>query len=160
MSIYWLVTDDRKGPLALIKSIKGKAQLVAGSDHALKSFVDGKPDLLINEPWYFEPISGRSCFPAIGEWIDKLGPPQSASTRLKKEREVEKRRERAKNLTPQEISKMRELRGNGVVIRRIAEKFQVTETIVRKHVSGTSIKKTGEPEHTYRVPVRNELEVA
>ena len=160
MTLYWLVSDDHKGPLALVKCSSVRAQLVAGSDQALKSFKDGKPDLFINESWYFEPVAGRSCFPVVGDWIDKLGPPESAQTRLKREREIEKRRARTKNLTNQEISKIRQLRKNGVVLRKIAEKFELSESVVRRLVSGVCGGKTRQPKLPHRVPVQNELEAA
>jgi len=160
MSIYWLVVDESKDKvIALVKTNKSNATVIAGSNLAANGFKGGKPNSLISGPWYFDPLTAKCYHPLVGEWLDKLGPVEDATSRLKNEREKELRRLRAKNLTPAQISKIKELRSNGVVIKKIADKFQVSESVIRKHVKGVSEHSAHELDPIYRVGLQNDLKV-
>lgn len=130
--LYWCVSDDRKGPFAIVKTTDTKmALMIAGSDKALKGFIDGKPDSLISEPWYFEPICSDPSWPELGRLIDKLGPVQTAQMRLEKSEERAAKRERKRNLSNEDKEHIRQLHLNGVSIRKIAEKYQIGYSAVR-----------------------------
>jgi len=139
MSIYWLVVDDKKGPLSLVNSTGKRARVIAGDVRGVQGFKNGKPNTLISEPWYFELLTDKCYHPLVGEWIDKLGPVEGPAQRLKKLREKEEKqkianakRERAKNLTNTELSDIRDMLGRGVDQNYIAKKYGVSKSFIRR----------------------------
>ena len=130
--VYWCVSEDRKGPFAIVKTTETKmALMVAGSDKALKGFKDGQPNTFISEPWYFDPICSDPSWPELGRLISKLGPIQTVQTRLNKSKERAEKRKRKANLSNQDKDRIKQLRCNGVSMRKIAEIYQIGYSAVR-----------------------------
>jgi len=142
MSIYWLVVDDNKGPLSLVKILGQKAIVIAGNARGTNGFINGKPNTLTSDPWYFERLTGKCYHPLVGEWISKLGPVEDSAQRLKKLHEKEAKqkitnakRERAKNLTDTELADIRAMLSKYVSQGYIAGKFGVSEPFIGRLVA-------------------------
>ncbi|MDA1371708.1 MAG: hypothetical protein O2971_13235 [Proteobacteria bacterium] len=139
MSIYWLVNDDNKGPLALVKVTENTAVVIAGSNLALKGFEGGTPNSLISESWYFDLLTDKPYHGIVGEWIDELGPAEDSALRLKKLREKEAKqktanakRARALNLSEAELAEIQELLIKDVSQNHIADKYRVSKSFIHR----------------------------
>jgi len=139
MSIYWLVVDDDKGPLSLVKTTDQKAVVLAGDARGAQGFRNGKPNTLISEPWCFEPLTEKAYHPLVGKWIDKLGIVEDSAQRLKnlREKEVKQKiskakRERAKSLGDAELAEIQDLLSKEVSQNHIADKFGVSKPFIRR----------------------------
>lgn len=130
--LYWCVSHHKTGPFAVVKTTASKiAFMIAGSDEALKGFMDGQPNTLISEPWYFDPICSDPSWPELGRLISKLGSIQTAQTRLEKSEERAVKRERHVSLSREDKDSIKKLRSNGVSIRKIAKKYQIGYSAAR-----------------------------
>ena len=114
MSIYWLIVDDFKGPLSLVKTTGLRTVLIAGNARGTHGFRNGKPNTFIRDPWYFDALTEKCYHPLVGILIDKLGPVEDSALRLRKLREKEAnqkvamaKRLRAKNLSNAELGVLR-----------------------------------------------------
>lgn len=137
MSVYWLVVDDHKGPLSLVKTCGQKAVVIAGNARGVEGFRNGKPNTFIAEPWYFEQLTNKCYHNLLKTWINKLGPVEGSAQRLKKLREKESKQkiskakqERAKKLTDDERAEIQDLLSKGVSQKYIADKFGVSKSYI------------------------------
>ena len=135
--MYWLVSEDHKGPIALVRCTT-IAKTIAGNPKALKGFKGCQPYLLISEPWYFELISSHSWWPAIGELVRQLGPVKSPASKLKKSREYQKRQKlaqerkvRAERLTDSVKEEIDELLCRGVGVDHIKQKYGLSPAFIK-----------------------------
>jgi hypothetical protein len=92
----------------------------------------GKPRLDYARYWFPLLLCSDSWHPAIGEYIDKLGPPQGSQAKLDAWREKRSKRRRAEGLTPAEMESIRDMKSNGVSQRRIAEHLGVNKAFVQR----------------------------
>ena len=92
----------------------------------------GKPRLDYARYWFPLLLCSDSWHPAIGEYIDKLGPPQGSQAKLDAWREKRSKRRRAEGLTPAEMESIRDMKSNGVSQRRIAEHLGVSKAFVQR----------------------------
>lgn len=130
--LYWCVYHHVTGPFAVVKTTDTKmAFMIAGSDKALKGFIDGQPNSLISEPWYFDPICSDPSWPELGRLIGKLGPVQTAQTRLERSEQRAVKRGRRANLSREDKDSIKKLRSNGLSIRKIAKKYQIGYSAAR-----------------------------
>lgn len=133
---YWLVSLDKDcKPFSLVKTYGKKALVMAGHNKSSAGFTLGTPNTLLKTDWLFELLTNISCHPVIGEWIDQLGTVTTPAMRLKKERKRRRAIERAKNLIPEQLEKIRQLRRNGVTYKKIAEMFDISAFFARKTCS-------------------------
>jgi hypothetical protein len=137
--IYWLVVDDDKGPLSLVKTSDQKAVVLAGDARGAQGFRNGKPNTFIEEAWYFEQLTNKCYHNLLKTWINKLGPVEDPAQRLKNLREKESKqkiskakRERAKNLNDVELAEVQNLLSKEVSQNHIADKFGVSQSFIRR----------------------------
>tara|TARA_B110000914_G_C15135110_1_gene296761 strand:+ start:83 stop:529 length:447 start_codon:yes stop_codon:yes gene_type:complete len=133
MSNYYLVFDvDRNRVIALAKTENGRATILAGEAMAAGSFDKGEPRLDNDRYWFPLFLCSDSWHPAIGRYIDKLGPPQDSQSKLDAWQLKRSKRRRAEELTPAERESIRDLKSNGVSQRRIAERLGVSRAFVQR----------------------------
>ena len=119
-------------PIALAKTGNGSATILAGEAMAECASDKGKPRLDYARYWFPLLLCSDSWHPAIGEYIDKLGPPQGSQAKLDAWKEKRSKRRRAEGLTPAEIESIRDMKSNGVSQRRIAEHLGVSKAFVQR----------------------------
>ena len=119
-------------PIALAKTGNGSATILAGEAMAECASDKGKPRLDYARYWFPLLLCSDSWHPAIGEYIDKLGPPQGSQAKLDAWREKRSKRRRAEGLTPAEMESIRDMKSNGVSQRRIAEHLGVNKAFVQR----------------------------
>ena len=119
-------------PIALAKTGNGSATILAGEAMAECASDKGKPRLDYARYWFPLLLCSDSWHPAIGEYIDKLGPPQGSQAKLDAWREKRSKRRRAEGLTPAEMESIRDMKSNGVSQRRIAEHLGVSKAFVQR----------------------------
>jgi len=118
-------------PIALAKTGNGSATILAGEAMAECASDKGKPRLDYARYWFPLLLCSDSWHPAIGEYIDKLGPPQGSQAKLDAWREKRSKRRRAEGLTPLEMESIRDMKSNGVSQRIIAEHLGVSKAFVQ-----------------------------
>ena len=118
-------------PIALAKTGNGSATILAGEAMAECASDKGKPRLDYARYWFPLLLCSDSWHPAIGEYIDKLGPPQGSQAKLDAWREKRSKRRRAEGLTPAEMESIRDMKSNGVSQRIIAEHLGVSKAFVQ-----------------------------
>ena len=133
MSAYYLVFDVNLNiPIALAKTDNGRVTILAGEAMAECASDKGKPRLDYARYWFPLLLCSDSWHPAIGEYIDKLGPPQGSQAKLDAWKEKRSKRRRAEELTPAEMESIRDMKSNGVSQRRIAEHLGVSKAFVQR----------------------------
>ena len=133
MSVYYLVFDVNLNiPIALAKTENGRVTILAGEAMAECTFDKGEPRLDYARYWFPFFLCSHSWHPAIGEYIDKLGPPQGSQAKLDAWKDKRSKRRRAEGLTPAEIESIRDMKSNGVSQRRIAEHLGVSKAFVQR----------------------------
>lgn len=154
--LIWLVSDDIRGPLGLARVSANGVTMLAGDGRVTKAFKNGAPDLAISKSWYFEVISHRACFPRIGELISALGPVTDAQSRLEMERlrsrranEGRAKAKRAKSLTDSELREIDRQLLAGVKLKRIAEKFGLAISFLRRRKSENTPTDTNVPDSVF-----------
>ena len=119
-------------PIALAKTENGRVTILAGEAMAECTFDKGEPRLDYARYWFPFLLCSYSWHPAIGEYMNKLGPPQGSQTKLDAWKDKRSKRRRAERLTPAEIESIRDMKSNGVSQRRIAEHLGVSKAFVQR----------------------------
>ena len=133
MSEYYSVFDvNLKLPIALAKTENGRVTILAGEVMAECTFDKGGPRLDYARYWFPLFLCGHSWHPAIGHYIDKLGPPQNSQAKLDAWQLKRSKQRRAEELTPAEVESIRIMKSNGVSQRRIAERLGVSKAFVQR----------------------------
>ena len=133
MSVYYLVFDVHLNiPIALAKTENGRVTILAGEAMAECTFDKGEPRLDYARYWFPFLLCSYSWHPAIGEYMNKLGPPQGSQAKLDAWKDKRSKRRRAEGLTPAEIESIRDMKSNGVSQRRIAEHLGVSKAFVQR----------------------------
>lgn len=161
---YWLVSKNGK-PIAFVRVGRTMANTVAGDKSVARdyekpndgAFTNGRPDTVKRSDIEFDLIGHLEVgHPVISSWIGQLGLPRDASKeKLDKWRENKVKKARADSLSEEELAKIIEMNRNAVSIRRLAERFGISEWHVRSITHSKPSYPTGGVRETLRDPSKS-----